>query len=546
MTRPYSPVRIPTFWLLTATVAIGTPIILLLFGILTWTAPRAALVSLAPMAAYTLLWLAAIRYVDHLARRPWWLVLLAFAWGATGAVLVGGGAGLTLDNLLAQLASPEFAAEWGAALVAPTAEEIAKGAGVVLLLLAARPHLSTVTAGMVYGAIIGVGFAAVEDISYAMIAADETLPDDVGEALRTLALRATLPGVVGHPLFTAVVGAGVAYCALRRDRTRARRWGVLVGASTLAWLMHAAVNSPLAFLAAEALDRRGLAPLAGYFLVVGVPAAIALQRLLVLRRNETSLRVRGFTGAGIAAEPVASAPAFGAEGPAFVVATEEEARVLASRRARTRTVRVTRRRFGTAGARAVRRLHQAQVAFLDLPPDPPPVPPQPAPPPPTYFPPPPPVPVAWPPRVAAVVPGTAPVPAGVPWPPPAGWGYPAQWAAPAQWTVPRWWPTEAGRARAELAAARAELSRLTGCATPPVVTAPSSPASHWLTPAAVGLTVAGLLHWVVPAVAALVLAGGLGSRSERRIPGLITAVVAATGYVWLAGVVLALLYPGQL
>lgn len=459
--RPYSPVRTPAFWLLVVVVAVGAlgPLVLLGFG--AWVAPRSALAALPPLAGYAVLSLAVLRWLDQLGRRPWWLVLLAFGWGATVAVMVGAFAGYTLDVLLAQLTSPGFAATWGPALVAPTAEETVKGAGVVLLLLAARPHLRTPFAGAVYGAVVGVGFATVEDLSYALIAADETLPDHASDALRVVALRAALPGLVGHPLFTALVGAGIGYAVLRADRPSGRRWTVLVGTCGLAWLAHAAVNSPLALRGAETLDRLPvISPMAGYFLVIGVPGALAWYVLVVLRRREAHQRTADLVAPG-------EGP-----GPVFGVATPAEAALLGTVWTRARTVRAVRREHGRTAARALRRLYAAQLAFLDL---------------------------------------------------PAGGG----WSAGAP----------EGRARAELAAARTRLGELTGSVEAPA--APGAPAApRWLVPGAVALGVAGLVHWLVPLLAAVALA----HRRQRPVP--LAVAVAVTGYVWLTGALLALLYPG--
>ncbi|WDZ87305.1 PrsW family intramembrane metalloprotease [Micromonospora cathayae] len=500
--RAYSPARTPAFWLLVAVVTVGALGPLLLLGLGAWVAPRSALAALPLLTVYAALSLAVLRWLDQLGRRPWWLVLLAFGWGATAAVMVGALSGYTLDVLLAQLTSPEFAAAWGPALVAPTAEETAKGAGVLLLLLAARPYLRTPFAGAVYGAVAGVGFATVEDLSYALTAADATLPDHAPDALRVVALRAVVPGLVGHPLFTALVGAGIGYAVLRTDRRRARRWGMLAGAFALAWLVHAAVNSPLALRGTEVLGQLPVvSPMAGYFLVVGVPGALGWYALAVLRRREAArLTARlappedgatgpvggggpdGAPGPEGRPGPVGGDGSFGKDGlvggygwgggtgpgrsgvagPVFAVATRDEAAALATVWARTRTVRAVRRAHGPVAARTLRRLYAAQLAFLDLP------------------------------------------------------------------TAGTW------RARAELTSARTRLGELTGSVEGPVPpAAPTAP--RWLLPGAVALGVAGLLHWLVPALAALVLA------NRRQRPAPLAVAVAVTGYVWLTGALLAFL-----
>ncbi|MFV2020302.1 PrsW family intramembrane metalloprotease [Micromonospora sp. LOL_023] len=350
MTSPaWTPVRVPSFWLLTGTVGFTSLGLIVFLLFLAFTTPLSALVALPLVAAYTVAVLLVVRSIDQLARRPWWLVALAFGWGATVSVAVGAGSSWFLDDILAKTVSPWFAALWGAALVAPTAEELAKGAGVLLLFLAARPHLRTVFAGAVYGAIVGVGFAAVEDLGYALIAADDPLPDDVSAAASMVVLRALVPGVAGHALFTATFGAGVTYLLLRSDRSMARRVGVLVAAIGLSWLTHAAVNAPFALAVPTWPQPAG--DLAGYLLIVWVPTAAAVWWLARLRRVEIRQAVRRL----VSAEPPA--------------ATESEAQALTGYVDRARVRRLVRDGVApatrAAAGRAVREVQRALLALAD-------------------------------------------------------------------------------------------------------------------------------------------------------------------------------------
>ncbi|MFK3980102.1 PrsW family intramembrane metalloprotease [Micromonospora sp. NPDC050397] len=486
MSRPWSAVRTPSFWLLLAVTG-STGALLLLAGVFVGlTAPRSALVSLPLVAAYAIGWLVLIRWLDRLGHRPWWLVALALLWGATVSVGVGGGAGYTIDNLLGRLFTPDFASVWGAAVVAPPAEELAKVAGVVFLFLAARPHLRTVFAGAVYGAVIGVGFAAVEDLGYAVIAADETLPDHVGAALRMLALRFALPGAVGHPLFTAVAGAGVAYFVVRTDRTRTRRVAVLVGASALAWLTHAAVNSPVAVTVTEALDGLpGFSGFTGYLLVIGIPAAASIHWLVRFRR----------------ADAAALADRLGAGGAAL--ATGAEAATFATLGGRGRAARAVGRAHGRSTAGVARRVQRSQLRLVDLPPE-------------------------------------LPVP-----PSPYGVGAPVGWPAPG-WTIRRL--TRRQRVAAELAEARVAFWELTGSPEVPAVVAGPAPVPVLLTRSAIGLAVLGLVLWPAALAAGLLVAWLLTVVARGRGPvarelWLATLAVALSAYPWLVDLLVRWIYP---
>ncbi|MEV6602016.1 PrsW family intramembrane metalloprotease [Actinoplanes sp. NPDC051346] len=335
----------PAFWLLGVAgglSALGVAALTVLAAI---TTPRAAAVAVPLALVAAALWLVALLVLaDPVERRPAWLVSSALAWGGSVAIAAGAAGGYVVDLLVSKVMTPTFAAHWGAAIAAPYAEEIGKGSGVVMVLLVARPYMITVWSGALYGAVVGVGFTLVEDISYALTAADEVLPDDAAAAVSSLVLRMAVPGLVGHPLFTATAGAGIAYAWLRRDRSRPHRLSVLVASATVAALMHAVVNSPWAFGATELLAAiPGASAMAGYLLVVTVAALPALWWLHRLRRSDA----RMLLARAAALAPDAIHP--------------EEVRTLAGIRTRQDSGRRIRRMHGAEAARRAARLRRAQV-----------------------------------------------------------------------------------------------------------------------------------------------------------------------------------------
>jgi protease PrsW len=113
-------------------------------------------------------------------------------------------------------------------------EEAAKGAA--LWLLARRLPRYTMRDGIVLGATVGFGFAALESAGYAFNA----LFTDGGLSLLNLVETEVLRGVlapVGHGLWTAILGGTMFAVAARRGRLRLSR-GVL-GAYLLVALLHA-------------------------------------------------------------------------------------------------------------------------------------------------------------------------------------------------------------------------------------------------------------------------------------------------------------------
>lgn len=343
----WSAVRTPAVWILLPLTALGGLVGLLLAVVPAIFAPRSTAVVCLIMLVVSAGWVwFVLRWADPVERRPWWLVAVALCWGGGAAVLVAMGGNYYFDRMLGRAVSPDFAATWGPALFAPTVEELAKVAGVVVVLLVARPFVTTAWAGAIYGALVGVGFAGAEDAQYGSLAADEALPDDLHAGLGTLLLRLIVLGPVGHPLFTGLAGAGVAYAWLRHDAAPRRRWAVLLATFGSAWLLHFAVNSPVGPAVGAALGPLpGVTDLAGYLLVatgLSVPALWWLARL------------RGHDARVVLHRAATLAP--GLVGPHDVA-------VLAGLRSRRRAGREVRRQAGVEAARAARRLRRAQLRF---------------------------------------------------------------------------------------------------------------------------------------------------------------------------------------
>jgi RsiW-degrading membrane proteinase PrsW (M82 family) len=338
-------VRTPAFWLLGAVTGLS---LLGTAAVTAWmmiTSPLAGLVTLLLVLGIGAVWLTALLLAaDPVERRPGWLVAAAVSWGGSVAVAVGAAGGIFLDEVVAKGVSATFAAQWGAAIAAPYAEEIGKGAGVVMVLLVARPYVTTVWSGALYGALVGLGFALAEDAGYALGAADEVLPDDAAAAAQVLLFRLLVPGLVGHPLFTAAAGAGIAYAWLRRDRSPGRRAGALIGGLSGAALMHAVVNSPAAFAATEKLAALPHSSYwAGYLLAVGAATLPSVWWLGRIRRADARMLLSRAAALAPAAVPPQEVP------------------MLAGVRSRRAAVRAVRRAHGTDAARHARRHHRAQV-----------------------------------------------------------------------------------------------------------------------------------------------------------------------------------------
>jgi RsiW-degrading membrane proteinase PrsW (M82 family) len=176
-----------------------------------------------------------IHYEDRYTTVPPDLAATGFVWGfvgATGAFALN--ANGAVMNLYAKAFGASFAFDWGAALAAPIDEELAKGAGVLLLLTLAPKLIRSPFDGLILGAFVGLGFQISEDISYAWIGAANAF-GDVGVAWSTIIVR-SLASIPSHWMYTGIFGAGLIWFVGRPD-VPARRW-LGAGLMLTAMLMH--------------------------------------------------------------------------------------------------------------------------------------------------------------------------------------------------------------------------------------------------------------------------------------------------------------------
>jgi protease PrsW len=185
------------------------------------------------LLAVAYLWF--VHYEDRYTTVPGKLAAAGFVWGGVGAIgafaLLGNDA---VMSLYSKTFGASFAFDWGAALTAPINEELAKGAGVLLLLVLAPRLIRSPFDGLILGAFIGLGFQISEDISYAWIGAANSF-GDIGAAWQTIIAR-TLASVPSHWMYTAIFGAGLIWFIGRPDVPARKALGA--GLMLTAMVMH--------------------------------------------------------------------------------------------------------------------------------------------------------------------------------------------------------------------------------------------------------------------------------------------------------------------
>ena len=200
----------------------------------------AILGALIPTIVYVLL----VWWLDRYEKEPLWLLALAFLWGAVPAAIFSILVELLFNIPITALGGEGLAANLiSVGVSAPIVEESFKAIALIGLVLALRQEFDDVLDGIIYGAMIGFGFAFSENfVAYFVpILTNE----GVGAGISNIFLRAIVFGF-NHAFWTAIVGAAVGYARLSRDWTR--RLLVPVGGWMLAVILHSIHNLGATFV----------------------------------------------------------------------------------------------------------------------------------------------------------------------------------------------------------------------------------------------------------------------------------------------------------
>jgi RsiW-degrading membrane proteinase PrsW (M82 family) len=201
------------------------------------TGPLPFVLGLTLALAPVPLLVAGVLVLDRFEPEPRRLLVFTFFWGATAAALIAlvlNSVGLLILRRLTDGTTAEFVS---ASIGAPIVEECAKGAVILGLLRVRRHELDGPIDGIVYGALVALGFAMTENILYyAGAAVQGGAPGLIG----TFVLRGIFSPFL-HPMFTAATGIGLGYAAIAR-RSAARILAP-AGGLAVAILLHGVWNA---------------------------------------------------------------------------------------------------------------------------------------------------------------------------------------------------------------------------------------------------------------------------------------------------------------
>jgi RsiW-degrading membrane proteinase PrsW (M82 family) len=198
--------RSPLTWVTMIVLGLGA----LVIGILIFLTgrPLATLITTLLAAISFPLLILILFWLDRYEPEPARYRLAAIGWGGVVAVVLS----LVAEQLLFSLPGTNTFVE--TAIIAPIVEEAGKGLFLVVVVIFRRAQIHGLLDGLIYGALVGVGFAFVEDIVYYL------------SSLQSGALGITffLRGIMGpfaHPLFTSAFGIGVGIAVtIRRPALR--------------------------------------------------------------------------------------------------------------------------------------------------------------------------------------------------------------------------------------------------------------------------------------------------------------------------------------
>lgn len=223
--------------------------------------------------------------LDRLEPEPPRALAFAFMWGAGVAVL--GALVLNTAGLL-YVTVPIFGETDGhfvsATFGAPVIEETLKGAVLFGMLWFRRNEIDGFADGIIYAAMVGLGFAMMENVTYYMRAFE----DGGAQQLQAVFILRGLIAPLSHPLFTSMIGIGVAYAATHRRGQLLAPLAGLLGAM----ILHGLWNGSAAY----GLGGLGIVYLLDFGVLVTLIVVVSAERRNTVRRIETYLPMYAGTG----------------------------------------------------------------------------------------------------------------------------------------------------------------------------------------------------------------------------------------------------------
>jgi len=178
-------------------------IVILLIGI--ETGPVGLLIGLVSALIPVPLYVILVLWIDRYESEPLWMLATAFFWGALVAVFFAFVLNTASGLIVAVLTQDTSAAQaFSAGISAPIVEEISKALILFVFFFLKKDEFDGVVDGIVYAAMVGLGFAMTENIQYY----GRALQAGGGQLTVVFIMRGML-APFSHPLFTSMTGMGL-------------------------------------------------------------------------------------------------------------------------------------------------------------------------------------------------------------------------------------------------------------------------------------------------------------------------------------------------
>jgi len=176
------------------------------------TGPVAFLIGLVTATIPVPLYVILVLWIDRYESEPLWMLATAFFWGALVATFVAYLINSTGGAIVSALAGPAAGNTFALVISAPIVEECSKATILFIFFFFKKDEFDGVIDGIVYAALVALGFAMTENVLYYAKAALGG-----GASLTvTLFLRGFL-APFSHPLFTSMTGIGLGLARQTRN-----------------------------------------------------------------------------------------------------------------------------------------------------------------------------------------------------------------------------------------------------------------------------------------------------------------------------------------
>lgn len=208
-----------------------------------------------------------LMWLDRNEQEPLYLVLTALMWGAVVATMVSMIFNDSFAAMAASFTGDYFVSQFlTASISAPFIEELSKGFAVLFIFLLFRHEFDNVLDGVLYGALVGLGFATIENVVYYVEAG---MRGGLGEMVALTWVRGVLGGIGTHCAFTGITGCG--FGLVRVLRKGFARWLLVPVFWSIGMFAHFLWNT---FCGLFIID-----PSAGMMYLVELPLAVAFLQM---------------------------------------------------------------------------------------------------------------------------------------------------------------------------------------------------------------------------------------------------------------------------